>query len=494
MRYALVSDLHGNLQAWRAVLRDIAASRVERILCLGDVVGYGPNPAEVLESVYAEAHRIVLGNHDAALCGRMDTSRFNDEARQILEWTRSRVSRDAVKLAATWPLQLQGPGFRCAHATFDAPARFGYVEEPADAAACWAAAPDPLLFVGHTHRPEVFVLGASGTPHRIDAQDFVVEPGKRFLVNVGSVGQPRDGDPRACYVIFEPATGSVYFRRVPFDLDACRAAIETAGLPPVASVFLDADPLRGRRPLREIVSFHPPETAEQGARGAVEIENLDVLRGRVRRWKAVTAFLAGALVAGAALAGWIAHRHATRATVVAPPWLPTLVAADRPADANLLPVPEPGAPPLDGWVVRYGNHRVQEAGALTKSEDGLPAFILMSRSAGDPMEVVSAALLVAPGQRIALEAVFNKSEDFEGTVALSASLLRSQGGAEETVEHFVVKEPNLRRKDGLAARETVEIPAGARELRVRVGGRFRGTVRVLSVGAFRRATAAPPPP
>jgi len=486
MRYAVVSDLHGNLQAWRAVLRDIAASRVDRILCLGDVVGYGPNPAEVLESVYAEAHRIVLGNHDAALCGRMDTSRFNEEARQILEWTRARVSRDAVKLASTWPLQLQGRGFRCAHATFDAPSRFGYVEEPADAAACWAAAPDPLLFVGHTHRPAVFVLGASGTPHVIEAQDFVVEPGKRFLVNVGSVGQPRDGDPRASYAVFDSETGAVFFRRVPFDLDACRAAIEAAGLPPVASVFLDADPLRGRRPLREIVSFRPPETAEQGARGAVEIEDLDVLRGRVRRWTAVTAALAGLLVAGAAAAGWLAWRHASQSAEIAPAWMPTLVAADRAVDANLLPVPEPGVPPLDGWIVRLGNHRRQEANALTKSEEGLPAFVMTSRSARDPMEIVSAALLVVPGQRIALEAVFEKSADFEGTVTLSASLLRAQGGAEETVENFVVKEPNLRRKEGLAARETVEIPAGARELRVRVGGRFRGTVRVLSVGASRR--------
>ncbi len=486
MRYAFVSDLHGNLQAWRAVLRDIAASRVERILCLGDVVGYGPNPAEVMESVYAEAHRIVLGNHDAALCGRMDTSRFNDEARQILEWTRARVSRDAVKLAATWPLQLQGRGFRCAHATFHAPAQFGYVEEAGDAAASWAAVPDPLLFVGHTHRPAVFVLGASGTPHLIEAQDFVVEPGKRFLVNVGSVGQPRDGDPRASYAIFDSDTGAVFFRRVPFDLDACRAAIEAAGLPPVASVFLDADPLRGRRPLREIVSFQPPETAEQGARGAVEIENLDVLRGRVRRWKAVTAALAGLLLAGAALAGWWIHRHATRAAAVAPPWMPAIVAADRPADANLLPAPDPGVPPLEGWIVRYGNHRAQEAGALTKSEEGLPAFLLTSRSARDELQVVSAPITVAPGQRIALEAVFEKSADFEGTVTLSASLLRAQGAGEETVENFVVKEPNLRRKEGLAARETVEIPAGARELRVRVGGRFRGTVRVLAVSASRR--------
>ena len=231
MRYAIVSDLHGNLQAWRAVLRDIAGAGADRILCLGDVVGYGPNPAEVMESVYAEAHRIVLGNHDAALCGRMDTSRFNDEARQILDWTRSRVSADAVKLAATWPLQLQGRGFRCAHATFDAPARFGYVEEAEDAAASWAAVPDPLLFVGHTHRPAVFVLGASGTPHLIEAQDFVVEPGKRFLVNVGSVGQPRDGNPAAAYALYDTGRRELMFCRVPYDIDEAAARIREKGLP-----------------------------------------------------------------------------------------------------------------------------------------------------------------------------------------------------------------------------------------------------------------------
>jgi diadenosine tetraphosphatase ApaH/serine/threonine PP2A family protein phosphatase len=488
MRYAIVSDLHGNLQAWRAVLRDIAGAGAgaDRILCLGDVVGYGPNPAEVMESVYAEAHRIVLGNHDAALCGRMDTSRFNDEARQILDWTRSRVSADAVKLAATWPLQLQGRGFRCAHATFDAPARFGYVEEAEDAAASWAAVPDPLLFVGHTHRPAVFVLGASGTPHLIEAQDFVVEPGKRFLVNVGSVGQPRDGDPRASYAIHDSESGAVFFRRVPFDLDACRAAIEAAGLPPVASVFLDADPLRGRRPLREIVSFRPPETAAEGARGAVEIEDLDVLRGRVRRWKAVTAALAGLLLAGALVAGWFAWRRASQAAEFIPAWLPTLVAADRPAGANLLSAPAAGAPPLDGWIVRLGDCRAQEISAMPPTGDGLPAFVLTSRSALETVEIVSAPIVVVPGQRIALEAVFDKDVGFEGTVTLGATLRRAAGGLEERVENFVVKEPNLRRRDGLAARETVEIPAGARELRVRISGRFRGSVRVLAVSASRK--------
>lgn len=468
------------------MLRDIATAGADRILCLGDVVGYGPQPAEVLESVYAEAQRVALGNHDAALCGRMDDTLFNDDARRVLDWTRHQLGDDAIKLASTWPLQLQGRGFRCAHATFHAPAQFGYIEEAGDAMASWSTVPDPLLFVGHTHRPAVFVLGQSGTPHLIEPQDFILEPEKRYIVNVGSVGQPRDGAPTASYALFDADANAVYFRRVPFDLDACRAAFEAAKLPPVVSMFLDADPLRGRRPLREIVSFRPPETAACGAQGAVELEAIESLRGRVRKWRMIAISLALASAAGLAAAGWFWQRRAFRSIEISPPYLPSLAAASRPAGENLLTTPAGGELPMEGWTIRLGNRRAQTIAAVEPEKEGQPAFEWTSDDGDHPLELVSGPIRVEPGQRISIEGVFVRSPDFEGMLAVGLVLQRTISGIEETIENFLVKEPNERRKEGMAARATVEVPAGGQELRFRIFGRFRGSVRVVSVSLARR--------
>ncbi len=491
MRYAIVSDLHANLPAWRAVLRDLTASGADRILCLGDVIGYGPHPAEVLESVYAEVWRVALGNHDAALCGRMDASGFHQDAQTILEWTRKRLSRAALRLMATWPLQLAGRTFRCAHASTEEPARFPYLDSPEAAMAAWTAAPEPLLFVGHTHRPALYVLGSSGVPREVPPQDFATEEGKRYIVNVGSVGCPRDGDPRASYVIYDEAAGAVVFRRVSFDLDACRAAVAAAGLPEVAYGFLQADPLLGRRPLREVVSFQPPSSPQAGAWGAVEIEDVEHLRSRARRWRTVAAALGAALAAAAAAGGWWAWRYGARAQTVRAASEPWASARAAPSDANLLTVPSPGPPPFDGWTVRYGDRHSQSVKALPPSaQDGgrpSPAFRIESRTASDPVELISSPIDVVPGQRIQFEAVFDREPGFEGDLALGVALLISGASRDEWREAFVYKQPAVRRREGIAARETAEIPAGGRQVRVRLVGRFRGVVRVVSVTAARRS-------
>ena len=164
MRYALVSDLHANEQAWKTVLLDIRSLRVDIVICLGDVVGYGPNPAEVLESAHANADYLVMGNHDAALCGKIDADCFTDRARESLEWTRSRVNEAGLAFRGSRPLSVAGDGFRCAHGEFGEAGLFRYVFEPEDARASWDAVDEPLLFVGHTHQPGIFVLGDSGVP------------------------------------------------------------------------------------------------------------------------------------------------------------------------------------------------------------------------------------------------------------------------------------------------------------------------------------------
>ncbi|MBQ6103746.1 MAG: metallophosphoesterase family protein, partial [Kiritimatiellae bacterium] len=241
MRYAFVSDIHGNLPAWNTVLADLAVHRVDRIVCLGDVVGYGPQPAECLRGVYAHVHQMVLGNHDAVVAGKMSAESFNDRARRMIEWTGTRLGENARNLFSSLPLVLKGPGFRCTHGDFTDPAVFNYVRTEEDARANFAAVPEQLLFCGHTHEAAVFLVGGSGNVYKIEPQDFELEEGKRYLVNVGSVGSARDGDPRASYVIYDEERRGVYFHRVPFDFEAFRSAVAAApGLDPDLVPFLRA--------------------------------------------------------------------------------------------------------------------------------------------------------------------------------------------------------------------------------------------------------------
>ena len=129
MRFAIVSDLHSNLQAWNAVLLDIRSQKLDRIICLGDVVGYGPDPAEVLRSVHANVNHLVLGNHDAVVCGKMDETLFNESARQIIDWTRGQLNREARRFLGSLPLSLDAGLFRCAHGDFSEPGAFNHATE-----------------------------------------------------------------------------------------------------------------------------------------------------------------------------------------------------------------------------------------------------------------------------------------------------------------------------------------------------------------------------
>ena len=197
MKCAIVSDIHANRQAWNAALLDIRSQGIDRICCLGDIVGYGPNPTETLESVYSNVDYLVLGNHDAVICGKMDPSLFNEKARRIIDWTRNQLGNDAVKFLKTLPLSVSSHFFRGTHGDFSVPSSFNYIIEPEDALDSWSTVPENLLFVGHTHQPGIFLLGQSGIPRMVEPQDFVLEEGKRFLVNVGSIGQPRDRQARS---------------------------------------------------------------------------------------------------------------------------------------------------------------------------------------------------------------------------------------------------------------------------------------------------------
>lgn len=260
MRYAIVSDIHANRQAWDAVSADIDKCGVDDVICLGDIVGYGPRPAEVLEAVYDKASYYVLGNHDAVVCQRLDPDCFNNRARDIINWTCEQLSPAAVDFFQQVPLTFTLEDVRYVHAEAREPERFAYVESSADAKASFDACSERLIFIGHTHEPCIYELGPEGIPHYYPADSQTFTPDFRYLVNVGSVGDPRDGTVQATYVIYDTVSESVTFRRVPFDTDAYLQDIREAGLsitPALFSFIEDSGKASTAKPHKVTSDFSP---------------------------------------------------------------------------------------------------------------------------------------------------------------------------------------------------------------------------------------------
>ncbi len=495
MRYAVISDLHANIQAWNAAFVDIRAQEVDKIICLGDMVGYGPNPAEVLELLYSNVDHFVLGNHDAALAGLLDISYFSDESAQIIEWTRNQLGDPAIEFLRTIPLSLAGSGFRCTHGDFSNPGMYKYIEDPESALLSWQATQEPVLFVGHTHRPAIFVLGASGQPHMLEPEDFYIEEGeKRYIVNVGSLGQPRDGDARASYCTFDTDIGAIWWHRIPFDIDAYILALDRAGIPSEPSYFLTADPRSGVAPLRSIVNFSPPDSARKGVKGAVKLESLQELKKNVRNLRTTVMIMVALLSLAATLiiGLWIHSRTTTHSAPdmggheleVVGRDMSTILAADFDSNENLLRVldeaVQPGQP-ISGWCVLLDNENAQSAGVAVIAPD-TAAIILSSSTDNESIMVSSPKILVRAREKYQLDATFRKSDDFEGTVAVVISIEKVQARQRELMDQFIVKEPSMKAADGWTrAKKTFSTPVGATSMRYHIRGQFKGTCEIKNL-------------
>jgi predicted phosphodiesterase len=230
MRHAIISDIHANVAALRTVLVDAQDMHADRVVCLGDVLGYGPDPVQALETVYSRVHVCLAGNHDDAVCGRCSTEYFNDFAAAAVARQRKSLTSSALDWLKKLPYTYECGDFACAHGDFSDPEAFNYILEPDDALPSWDVRAEQLLFVGHTHQPGIFVIGESGVAHRLEPADFTLEDGKRYIVNVGSVGYPRSGLCRSFYCIYDDVSRAVFFRSLPFDLDGYREKMGGKGL------------------------------------------------------------------------------------------------------------------------------------------------------------------------------------------------------------------------------------------------------------------------
>jgi len=245
MRYLVLTDLHANLHALEAVLAAAPAGTYDRVVILGDLVGYGAAPNEVVERVRALDPLVVIrGNHDKVACGVDSPDEFNAIARQAVLWTHRTLTAGNQEYLRSLPAgpRLVGDRIEVCHGS---PAdEDEYIFDGADAAIAFDAVARPVCLFGHTHLPVAFVRGRRRLEARLPEEGDITlvtfEPDHLYLVNPGSVGQPRDGDPRAAFAILDDEAGGIELRRVVYPVDAAQQAIRDAGLPPVLATRLAA--------------------------------------------------------------------------------------------------------------------------------------------------------------------------------------------------------------------------------------------------------------
>lgn len=234
MRYAIISDIHGNLTAFRAVLDDITRQgKVEKLWCLGDIVGYGPEPHECIRLLQETNHVSVIGNHDLAAIGKLDLATFNSDAAVSCRWTTRQLNPSDAYYLSNLPLSIREEDFTMVHGSPREPV-WEYVVSTSLAKENFAYFETPACLVGHSHVPLVFSHSARSSNYssrQFETKSKLVVGKDRLIVNCGSVGQPRDGDPRAAYGIYDSKTRRISLHRVTYDIHATQDKMVAYGLP-----------------------------------------------------------------------------------------------------------------------------------------------------------------------------------------------------------------------------------------------------------------------
>jgi diadenosine tetraphosphatase ApaH/serine/threonine PP2A family protein phosphatase len=230
MKVAILSDVHANIDALRVVLDDVARTGASTIACLGDSVGYGAEPSACLDLLFESCEVMLAGNHDLAATGRLDSGRFSEFARHAVGYARDLLTPAQRARLATLPDEDWFGELLFVHASPAKPTEFPYIRDAESARDQFDGRSFRVAFYGHTHVPLAFHddgerVVLSQQPQLRLAAD------RRHLCNVGSVGQPRDQDPRACYALFDTDSSTLSFRRIEYDVEAAAARVRAAGLP-----------------------------------------------------------------------------------------------------------------------------------------------------------------------------------------------------------------------------------------------------------------------
>lgn len=231
MRYGILSDVHSNLEALRSVVSALAIERIDEYLFLGDLVGYGADPHACIVAMRLLRPRVTIaGNHDWGVLDLLGIDYFNEGAASAITWTRSQLNSEERDYLRSFPVVHENPAMTLVHGSLNKPMRFNYIHDIDEAYLCMQIAKTAISFLGHTHVPGIYSLynGIVTVPKE---KKVILEPGRKYLVNAGSVGQPRDGDPRASYVIYDDVKSTVEIKRVFYDITTAQEKIIKAGLP-----------------------------------------------------------------------------------------------------------------------------------------------------------------------------------------------------------------------------------------------------------------------
>lgn len=235
MLVSIISDIHGNLEALKRAIEITEDLRCDKVVCLGDIVGYGPNPNECVNVIRSASNHVVMGNHDNAVIDTKAIEKFNDIAKMAVSWTRDQLQPENVAYLAELPLSLMMDGILLVHSTPSEPESWHYVFDEEDAAEGFECMNTPVCFIGHTHIPAHFSTCQEQVGLALDRDH-------KHIINVGSVGQPRDGDNRLSFGIFDTEAWIYRPVRADYDVQTTAEKIRQAGLP----LFLAERLLRGR--------------------------------------------------------------------------------------------------------------------------------------------------------------------------------------------------------------------------------------------------------
>ncbi len=231
VKYGIFSDVHGNLEALNEVMDSMTRHGVERRVCLGDIVGYGPFPNECVELIAEKSDIVVLGNHDSVAVGRESHDEWNNyTAQRSIEWTRNVLTPATVEFLRKLPYTASEKPLFFTHASPWNPPDWKYVSSLDDAVDTFSFFTEQIAFIGHTHWPIIVIMDNEQSFHVSESLSYTLRPGQRLLVNDGSVGQPRDRNTQASWCLCDTERMSVEIVRVPYDIDKTQAAMRKLGL------------------------------------------------------------------------------------------------------------------------------------------------------------------------------------------------------------------------------------------------------------------------
>lgn len=236
MKIGIISDIHANIEALMAVFEYFNKYDIHRIVCLGDIVGYGPNPNEALELIASRTDTIVAGNHDHAAIGLTDITFFNEYAKKAIQWTRDKLLDENIEILRSFPFtnEIEDESVLLVHASPLEPDKWLYIFTISDSILQFSSFDEQIVFVGHSHQPLVFKMNKnSGVCDNIRSSFFQIEEKSRYIINVGSVGQPRDNNPMTSFGIFDTDERTVQIVRLEYDYFTTQRKIIKAGLPEI---------------------------------------------------------------------------------------------------------------------------------------------------------------------------------------------------------------------------------------------------------------------